>query len=310
MEDAWIGKATERIFLKPIQLAILPEIMDYDLPFEGVAHNIAIVKINKTYPGQAVKVMNALWGAGQMMFNKIMIVVDQDVDIHNYKKLSLVISKNTNPESDIHFMSGPLDVLDHSSSKSTFGSKMGIDATIKLEEEVLDEGNYEDQPIKEISSVSEKFSDIKDFNHLKDIGILVLSIQKRNKTSLEEMINSLSEEESLGTVKFVVFVDMEVDVSDLNMITWLGSGNIDPKRDARIAKSTKTGESKIFIDATRKTLSKDNFKRDWPNVVVSNTETIEKVDNNWRNYGLGAFIESPSLKYRKLNKNNGAIAKD
>lgn len=310
MEDAWIGKATERIFLKPIQLAILPEVIDYDLPFEGVAHNIAIVKINKTYPGQAVKVMNALWGAGQMMFNKIMIVVDQDVDIHNYHDLSSVISKNTNPESDIHFISGPLDVLDHSSSKSTYGSKMGLDATIKLEEEIADDKNYKDQKIKEISSLSDKYTGIKESNHMKNIGLLILSIQKRNKTYLKEIINSLSEEESLSAVKFIVFVDKEVDISDLNMIAWLGSGNIDPKRDSYVTRSGKTNCSKIFIDATRKTLSNDDFKRDWPNVVVSKTETIEKIDENWPNYGLDAFIVSPSLKYKKLNKNNGAIAKE
>ena len=87
MEDAWIGKATERIFLAPIRLAMLPEIIDYSLPFEGVAHNMTVVKIHKTYPGQALKVMNAMWGDDQMMFNKIMIFVDQDIDIHNYKEL-------------------------------------------------------------------------------------------------------------------------------------------------------------------------------------------------------------------------------
>lgn len=310
MEDAWIGKATERIFLKPIQLAILPEVIDYDLPFEGVAHNIAIVKINKTYPGQAVKVMSALWGAGQMMFNKIMIVVNQDVDIHNYKELSVVISKNTNPETDIHFMSGPLDVLDHSSSKSTYGSKMGIDATIKFDEEKLDEENEVGQAEVYLDEIPKKYSDIKAYNLIKDLGVLILSVNKESKNQLKKMIHSLSEEELLSSVKFIVIVDQEVDVHDLNMISWLGSGNIDPKRDSYIVTSDKTGYSRIFIDATRKSLAKDGFKRDWPNIVVSNLETIKKVDENWLNYELGEFISSPSLKYRKLNKNSGAIANE
>lgn len=310
MEDAWIGKATERIFLKPIQLAILPEVIDYDLPFEGVAHNIAIVKINKTYPGQAVKVMNALWGAGQMMFNKIMIVVNQDVNIHNYKDISLVISENANPESDIHLMSGPLDVLDHSSSKFTYGSKMGIDATKKFNEEKYIEENAINQEKVDFETVRKKYSDINNFNLINEIGLLILSVDKENKTQLKKMISSLSEEEALRSVKFIVIVDQEIDVNDLHMISWLGSGNIDPKRDSHIVLSDKNSYSKLFIDATRKSFAKDGFMRDWPNIVVSNMKTIKKVDENWHKYGLGALITSPSLKYRKLNKNIGAVAKE
>ncbi|MDD4109286.1 MAG: UbiD family decarboxylase, partial [Prolixibacteraceae bacterium] len=127
MEDAYIGKATERIFLKPIRMAIVQEIKDMDMPFAGVAHNLVIIKIEKTFPGQAVKVANALWGAGQMMFNKIMVVVDDTVDIHDYNKLAKVFNDNFNPEYSFHFSKGPLDVLDHSSQKFAFGSKLCID---------------------------------------------------------------------------------------------------------------------------------------------------------------------------------------
>jgi 4-hydroxy-3-polyprenylbenzoate decarboxylase len=107
-----------------------------------------------------------------------------------------------------------------------------------------------------------------------------------------------------------VLVDDLVDVNDLNMITWIGSGNIDPKRDSKIYKSSKNCSSKIFIDATKKSLKKDDFKREWPNIVVSDDETIIKVDNKWDKLGLGDFIKSPSLKYSKLNRNKGAIATD
>ena len=102
------------------------------LPVEGVFHNLVIVKIKKEYPGQAMKVMHSLWGAGQMMFTKFMIVVDGDVDIHNYEEVARYISKNTNPAADIHFTQGPVDVLDHSCSVMAFGGKMGIDATRKF----------------------------------------------------------------------------------------------------------------------------------------------------------------------------------
>ena len=134
-EDAWIGKATERIFLAPIKMTMVPEIVDMVLPIEGVFHNLVIVKIKKDYPGQALKVMNSLWGAGQMMFTKMMIVIDGETDINNHYELAKYISENVDVSTDIIFTQGPTDVLDHSCSRMAFGGKMGIDATRKLEEE-------------------------------------------------------------------------------------------------------------------------------------------------------------------------------
>ncbi len=311
MEDAWIGKATERIFLAPIRLAMLPEVIDYNLPFEGVAHNITVVKINKTYPGQALKVMNALWGAGQMMFNKIMIVVDEDIDIHNYDELAKAIYNNLNPESDIHFSTGPLDVLDHSSTKYTFGSKLGIDATVKFIEEKDESGLIEIVVPEEIYIDKLKVTpEISNIKLLKEYGILIVSIKKESKQQIERMAELLYQQEVTSSVKIIIFVDQEIDVEDKSMIAWISSGNIDPKRDSIILKGSKKTYSKIFIDATRKSLKRDGFKRDWPNIVVSDEETIRKIDQKWNSLGLGEFISSPSLKYRKLNRNTGAIAND
>ncbi len=312
MEDAWIGKATERIFLTPIRLAILPEIIDYDLPFEGVAHNIAIVKINKTFAGQAFKVMNAMWGAGQMMFNKIMIVVDQDIDIHNYKQVIQQVFKNVNSENDIHFISGPLDVLDHSASKFTYGSKMGIDATTKFIEEQSDISEQNNSPVKPtmLENYFKLIPEFKRWNILSNLGIAIIAVKKESKQQLETIIQNLSEQKDFNSFKFFLFVDELVDVNDLNMITWIGSGNIDPKRDSKIFNSGKDKFSKIFIDATKKSLQRDNFKREWPNIVISDEDTIRAIDEKWEGLGFGDFIKSPSLKYRKLNTNKGAIAKD
>ncbi|MBU8891838.1 MAG: menaquinone biosynthesis decarboxylase [Bacteroidales bacterium] len=309
MEDAWIGKATERIFLSPIKLAVLPEIIDYDLPFEGVAHNIVIVKINKTFPGQAFKVMNALWGAGQMMFNKIMIIVDYDIDVHDYKNITKLISENVNPENDIHFINGPMDVLDHSSSSPTYGSKMGIDATTKFNEELEHNNNPVAQNHNiDIVQLKNKFKEIVNVNHDFDKRILILSVKKESRKHTHNFINLMSEQKELSQVKFCVLTDESVDVNDLNMITWIASGNIDPKRDSVIINEKEEACSKIFIDATAKSLEKDDFKRKWPNIVVSDDITIVKIDNIWADLNLGDFIESPSLKYRKMNTGNGAIA--
>src|SRR5205823_9585538 len=130
MEDAWMGKAVERIFL-PLMKLTIPELVDINLPIEGIFHNLMIVSIKKSYPGQARKVMNAVWSLGQAMFTKCIIVVDEDVDVRDIRYVVWYVLNNIDPERDIQFMMGPIDVLDHSSRLPAFGSKMGIDGTRK-----------------------------------------------------------------------------------------------------------------------------------------------------------------------------------
>lgn len=130
MEDAYMGKAVERIFL-PLMKMTIPELVDVNLPVEGVFHNLMIVSIKKSYPGQARKVMNAIWSLGQAMFTKCIVVVDEDTDIQNVGEVVWKTLNNIDPERDIQFTLGPIDSLDHSSRLADFGSKMGIDATRK-----------------------------------------------------------------------------------------------------------------------------------------------------------------------------------
>jgi 4-hydroxy-3-polyprenylbenzoate decarboxylase len=130
MEDAWMGKAVERIFL-PLMKLTLPEIVDINLPPEGVFHNLMIVSIRKSYPGHARKVMNGIWAMGQAMFTKVIIVVDEDCDVQDIAEVTLRATNNIDPERDIQFTLGPVDSLDHASRLPNFGSKMGIDATCK-----------------------------------------------------------------------------------------------------------------------------------------------------------------------------------
>ena len=134
MEDCYMAKATERIFL-PLIKKQLPEIVDINLPIEGVFHNLALVSIDKRYPGHAKKVMHALWGLGQMMFTKIIIVFDKEVDVQNISEALWRLGNNIDPKRDIVFSEGPVDALDHAAPQPLFGSKMGIDATRKWEEE-------------------------------------------------------------------------------------------------------------------------------------------------------------------------------
>ena len=134
MEDFYLGHATERIFLPLLKLTV-PEIVDYHMPAEGIFHNLVFVSIRKEYPGHAHKVMNALWGQGLMSLAKVIVVVDDWVNVRNPQEAWWVALNNIDPERDTRFTMGPMDVLDHSSRAFTYGSKMGIDATRKLPEE-------------------------------------------------------------------------------------------------------------------------------------------------------------------------------
>jgi 4-hydroxy-3-polyprenylbenzoate decarboxylase len=131
MEDAWLGKATERIFLPLLQM-VLPEVVDMNLPVEGGFHNLAIVSIRKAYPGHAKKVMNALWGLGHMMMlTRVLVIVDADVDVQDTRAAAWFVLNNLAPDRDVVMMPGPVDDLDHGSYTVAYGMKMGIDATRK-----------------------------------------------------------------------------------------------------------------------------------------------------------------------------------
>jgi 4-hydroxy-3-polyprenylbenzoate decarboxylase len=129
-EDAWLGKATERIFLPAVRMTV-PEIVDYDLPVAGAFHNLCIVSIKKAFPGHARKVMNAIWGLGMLSLTKGIVVVDEHVDVHDYAQVMFYVGANVDPKRDVVIAEGPLDHLDHAPTLQFFGGKIGIDATAK-----------------------------------------------------------------------------------------------------------------------------------------------------------------------------------
>jgi len=160
MEDAYLGKATERLFL-PLLRVTLPEIVDMNLPVHGVFHNLAIISIKKEYPAHARKVMHALWGLGQMMFTKILIIVDHDVSVHDLSEVTWIVGNHIDPKRDTIFVEGPVDVLDHAAPALAYGSKIGIDATRKwrsegFEREWPDAIVMDDKTKKYIDSIWEK----------------------------------------------------------------------------------------------------------------------------------------------------------
>ena len=133
-EDCWMTEGIERLLL-PVLQKQFPEVLDYRMPFEGVAHNLMYLRIKKSYPGHARKIMNAIWGLGQAMFTKVIVVVDEEVDIHDDSEVAWTVLNHIDPQRDLEFTMGPIEVLDHASRAACYGSKVGIDATRKWPEE-------------------------------------------------------------------------------------------------------------------------------------------------------------------------------
>jgi len=308
-EDAWIGKATERIFITPIRLTMLPEIIDMDMPIEGVFHNIAIVKIKNSFHGNAAKVMNSLWGAGQMMFNKMMVVVNENVTIHNYLELVKAISNNVDNDRDIYISKGPLDALDHSGNEFAFGGKIGIDATTTKSEIIKFDNSIIDNLTKLLLSKHPEILAINDSLLKQNISVLIVSVKKNRPNHISILHEAIVKNEKMIEIKFIVYLDFNVDVSDLGNVVWRFSNNTDAYRD--IYRITGNNNRTILgINGTSKNKNIDGFKRDWPNILVSDEDTIKSVDEKWPRLGIGEFIPSPSIKYRSQLLGNGFIAKE
>ena len=220
MEDAWIGKATERIFLAPIKMLFCPELIDYIMPFEGVSHNLVIAKIKKSYEGQVQKVINAFWGAGQMASNKTLIIVSEDCDITNTDtSIRTAIEQNYNPLKDTIIQPGALDVLDHSSPHIGFGSKMAIDATKKEE---------------------------KNNNHIAFVPVAADSHQNKMETAKQMLQN----DEKLCCI---ILHDNTLDANNTKDILWHVLNNYNPQTDCIIENNCLIidGSSKIEQEQLR-----------------------------------------------------------
>ena len=317
-EDAWLGKATERIFLAPIKMTMIPEIIDMDMPVEGVFHNLVIAKIRKDYAGQGQKVMNAMWGAGQMMFNKILVLADQHSVIQEYETLARTVFANLNPATDIYFSQGPMDVLDHSCSKLGFGGKMCIDGTKKFEEETEEHFFWSTSLVNSIEpDLIREFPEIRAVNmslFRNKIPCLIISFKKNRTKHFLSLHESICKKiPGIEAVKMILYVEQTVDPNDLNSALWRFCNNLDPKRDHFVYRGPSSANPSrmtacIGFDGTRKTVEFDDFHRDWPNIIVADKQTIERIDEKWESLGIGPFIESPSLKFRKQLYGEEAVA--
>jgi 4-hydroxy-3-polyprenylbenzoate decarboxylase len=314
-EDAWLGKATERIFLAPMKMMMIPEIMDMEMPVEGVFHNLVIAQIRKEYAGHAQKVMSAMWGAGQMMFNKILVLVDEGVSITDYRSLARYVFKHLNPATDIAFAQGPMDVLDHSCSKLGFGGKMCIDGTKKFPEETDERYIFPATcPAFPENDLLHTFPEIRNINSQLlelDIPCLIISVVKKRKNQVRELHQALATRLDAGSpVKLILYIDENINPKDLPVALWRFCNNLDPKRDYSLyeGKQEDRLSACLGLDGTTKTEALDDFQRDWPNIIVANDETITAVDQKWDSLGLGDFIASPSLAFRDQLYGTEAVA--
>jgi 4-hydroxy-3-polyprenylbenzoate decarboxylase len=309
-EDAWIGKATERIFLTPIKMTMVPEIKDMNMPVEGVFHNLVVTSIHKEYPGQALKVMNAMWGAGQMMFNKILVLLDDraNVDIGDYWSVAKYVLRNLNPATDVYFSQGPMDVLDHSCSKMGFGGKMCIDGTFKWDEEMREPiTNKSFAADFSLQSIADQFPEIVAINDAlareHQLPVVFITMEKQRPHHVKELHRAICDLSSMKGIKIVAYVEQTVAADDIANLLWRLCNNIDPVRDHFFGGKN---EEILGLDGTLKNKKFDNFTRDWPNIIVADDATIAAVDAKWDTLGLGAKINSPSLKHKTQLYGGGA----
>ena len=306
MEDAFLTLATEKIFLTPLRLALQPEITDLHMPDPGTAHNLVIVRINKTYPGQGKKVISSLFGAGQMMFTKYLVVVSGDTDIRDYKSLVRDILRNASFKDDLVFTSGPMDVLDHSSDNFAFGGKLGIDATVKDPGEIS--GNTETSPAdgKGAHDITGRIAAILSDSgiisaRIENLPMLIIGIDHSiDSGKVRDLVAGINQKITGNYKGIIVAVDINVRPADTGLVAWQVLGNSDPRRDILLP-----GDRIMFIDGTLKCFGSRPFPRKWPNIVCSSAETIEKVDSKWNDYGIGPFIPSPSLSCLGFSYSNG-----
>jgi len=278
MEDCYLAYTTERLFL-PLLQTVMPEIKDYLLPWEGVFHSIAVVAIEKEYPGHAAKIAYGLWGSGQMSFAKALIIIDDQSLLADGRRLFEHILNIIDFSSDVTIASGILDVLDHSAVNPLLGAKIAIDATARIAgegerlRECLDSSSISPEGDAELlRRLQEKeggFTGLRIFFPGCKRRLIAATIDKEKGQSSRPYLALLARELRGGEI-FVLY-DAAIDLADDSLLLWKAFNNVDPARDIAIA------ETNITIDATRKGPA-DGHKRPWPDDIAMTPEIKRRVE--------------------------------
>jgi len=288
MEDCYLAKATERIFL-PLFGAIHPEVRDFWMPWEGVFHNIVVMAIDKEYPGHARRTMSAVWGQGQMSFSKAVVLVDSGVDLKDPRRVLETILNEVDLESDMYITEGVLDVLDHSASEPLFGAKIGVDATgrhpnerqrLKPAIEPIPADGIIEKCMKDTSRLLMGFHcpalDVRN-------RVLLVNFAKDGRTPGRILSERLLRKRALKSFSILVLLDSGVALGDYSLVLWKVFNNVDPKRDI-----LKQG-NRIAVDATRKG-AEDGHSRPWPDDIEMCPEVIRSVRERAKELGIEEFL--------------------
>jgi len=282
MEDAYLVEASERLFLPAAQL-ILPEVADYHMPPAGVAHNWVNVSIKKAYPGQAYKVANGMFGLGQMMFAKVMVVLDEGAPLKPGLEGLIEALKNAVPGRDTLVTRGPMDVLDHSARAMGYGGKLIVDGTRKLEEEggVVPFTPKAHLSLPALPGVGQK----------QWPGIWAATLQKNAPGQARALAEKLlATPQSVG-IRLLLLTDSDTRL-EADELLWAVLNNIDPERDAWVMPGAEGPV--LVLDGTRK-LAEEGFARRWPPKIVMSPEMVRQVDERWNELGLPAIAEDEAV---------------
>ena len=286
MEDCYLGKATERIFL-PLLKTQVQELVDMNLPWEGVFHNSVITSIEKHYPFQARKVMSALWGLGQMSFAKMIAVVDRDIPVTNMEAVMTEILNKVNIPGDVFITEGILDVLDHSSPTPLYGGKLGLDATTKIQGESASPSvepkdypyidtetllNAIQQTVPEITSLAIPLKYVHN-------PLVIIGFQKVEPGKISDCIKKLHTLKEAEGIKIWLILDAQYDVNNSSVAAWKFFNNCDPRRDIY----EKNG--RLFLDATKK-FKGEGHDRKWPDDIEMDEAVKARVNEKWKYYGI------------------------
>ena len=277
-EDFYLGRATERIFL-PLLKTQLPEIVDMNMPAEGVFHNCVIVSIDKRYPMQSRRIMSALWGLGQMSFVKIIITVDSKVNVHDYEEVAKILLSTVDFETDLFFSEGILDVLNHASDQVLYGSKLGIDLTSKIEGEP---GYGKDVPplietkrLPRPEEITKTFQEIKTCQIMElQVPVLLVALDKQTKNQGSKFIDAFFANSEFSAIEILIVLESHVDLTNISIVMWKLFNNLDPKRDLYFK------NNRVGIDVTKK-LPEEGYQQNWPEEIEMSSEIKTKVNKKW-----------------------------
>ena len=277
-EDFYLGRATERIFL-PLLKTQLPEIVDMNMPAEGVFHNCVIVSIDKRYPMQSRRIMSALWGLGQMSFVKIIITVDSKVNVHDYEEVAKILLSTVDFETDLFFSEGILDVLNHASDQVLYGSKLGIDLTSKIEGEP---GYGKDVPplietkrLPRPEEITKTFQEIKTCQIMElQVPVLLVALDKQTKNQGSKFIDAFFANSEFSAIEILIVLESHVDLTNISIVMWKLFNNLDPKRDLYFK------NNRVGIDVTKK-LPEEGYQQNWPEEIEMSSEIKIKVNKKW-----------------------------